>query len=264
MGIENDAISISVQILNCSSVSPRFRANDSKISEGKSRGRVRITVTTIRERHVPPAFFFPLPLSAVQVGQSTGNLCSSRRAMTCPRRHSRQKVCPQVSMRANESAGILSMHILHSNSFPAEVESSLRRSERARASFSKSRSTRIPCKTFSTSSGAEGDVGHTGRGRGSGRVGALRCVGKGLIATSVLMRNCLLMCPRFRAEDCEASEENSQDKPPQRPYLRMTRTTSRTTSFPLAFGCITSGAEYNKLILVKERGGGSTRIGVYD
>jgi hypothetical protein len=41
MGIENEAISISVQILNCSSVSPRFRANDSEISESKSRGRVR-------------------------------------------------------------------------------------------------------------------------------------------------------------------------------------------------------------------------------
>jgi hypothetical protein len=133
----------------------------------------------------------------------------------CPRRHSRQKVCPQVSTRANESVGILSMHILHSNSCLAEVESSLRKSERARASLSKSRSTRIPCKTFSTSSGAGCDVGRTGRGRGSERLGVLRCVGKALITASVLIRNCLLMCPRFRAEDCEASEENSQDKPPQ-------------------------------------------------
>ena len=184
--------------------------------------------------------------------------------MTCPRRHSRQKVCPQVSTRANESAGILSMHILHSDNCLAHVESSLHVSERARASLSRSRSTRIPCKAFSTSSGAGCDVGRTGRGRGSERVGVPRCVGKGFITTSVLMRNCLLMCPRFRAEDCEASEENSHDKPPQRPYLRMTRTTLRTTSFPLAFGCIASGAEYNKLILVKGRGDGSMRIWVYD
>ena len=213
-------------------------------------------MTTIRKRHVPPAFFFPLPLFAVQVGQSIGNRCSSRRAVTCPRRHSRQKACPQVSIRANEPAGNLSMHILHSNNCVAEVESSLRRAERAWASSFNSRSKRIPFKTFSTSSGAGCDVGRTGRGRGSRRVGVLRCVGRDLITASVLMRNCLLMCPRFRAGNCEVSEENSHDKPPQRPYLRATRTTLRTTGFSLAFGCVTSWAENNKLILVKERGDG--------
>ena len=184
--------------------------------------------------------------------------------MTCPRRHARQKVCPQVSTRANESAGILSMHILHSNNCLAGVESSLRRASRTRASSSSSRSKRIPCKTFSTPSGAGCDVGCTGRGRGSRRVGSLRCVGRDFITASFLMRNCLLMCPRFRAGNCEVSKENSHDKPLQRPYLRATRTTLRTTGFSLAFGCITSRAEANNLILVKKPGDVSTRIGGCD
>jgi hypothetical protein len=124
---ENTTSSISVHILNCSSVSPRLRAS---ACETSAHGHV-MKVDRDPKRYVPPAFPFPLPLSAVQVGQITGNLCSSIRELTCFRRHSRQKVCPQESMRAIESTGISSIHILHSNRRWAELARWVRCTERA-------------------------------------------------------------------------------------------------------------------------------------
>ena len=74
MGTENAAISISVQILNCTVVSPRLlprlRAKDCEISKGN----IIMSKLTISPQHVPPTAPFPLPLSAVQVGHSIGNL----------------------------------------------------------------------------------------------------------------------------------------------------------------------------------------------
>ena len=114
---------------------------------------------TIRSRHVPPTASFPLPLSAVQLGHSTGNLCSSMRAETCPRRHSRQNVCPQGSRRAIESTGIFSKHMPHSNNRWADSAGSARCAASARSSLSNSCCRRIAYKTLSRlSSRPEGGV----------------------------------------------------------------------------------------------------------
>ena len=122
---ENGAISISIQMLCCLSVSPRFCARDCEISKGTSGSLQRRISPAI---HVPPIFPFPLPFvtGQVQVGQRIGNLRSSRRAVTCPRRHSRQKACPQESTRAIKFAGISSIQIGHSNEPCADSTSSLR------------------------------------------------------------------------------------------------------------------------------------------
>ncbi len=121
---------------NCSSVRPRSWA------------RVCETSTTFIPCHesfdeeeeiirVPPSPL-PLPLPAVQVGHSMGNLCSSRRVETYPRMHSRQKACPQGSVRATESSGISSMHIPHTNTRWTVWESLIRSAESTRSSLSNS------------------------------------------------------------------------------------------------------------------------------
>ena len=115
---------------------------------------------TIRSRYVLPAAPFPLPLFAVQLGHSTGYLRSPMRAATCPRRHSRQKVCPQGSGRAIESSGISSKHMPHTNNRWTSLASSARCAESARSSLSNSYCRRIAYRRLSTlSSWSEGGVG---------------------------------------------------------------------------------------------------------
>ena len=128
---------------------------------------------TIRSRHVPPATPFPLPLLAVQVGHSTGNLRSLRRVVTCPRKQSRQNVCPQDSGRMIKSSCISSKHMPHTNNrrvdlarrmiFARRVDlaSSVGRAERARSSFLDSCCGRTAHGTLS--SRAEGGIGGSAR-----------------------------------------------------------------------------------------------------
>src|SRR6266446_1031374 len=113
----------------------------------------------IGSQHVPPAASFPLPLFAVQVGHSMGNLCSFRRAVTCPRKHSRQKVCLQGSGRAIESSGTSSKHIPHTNNRWADLASSARCAERTRSSLSNSFCSRIASRILSSrSDGGDGGL----------------------------------------------------------------------------------------------------------
>jgi hypothetical protein len=72
------AISISVQMLNCSLVSPRFKTSDRGTSKRVSdTGLLQLSIS-----HIPPMFSFPLPLPAAQVGQRMGNLLANCRTQT--------------------------------------------------------------------------------------------------------------------------------------------------------------------------------------
>ena len=121
-------------MLNCSSVSPRFRARPCETSKTAMRTRNEGEENI----HIPPVMPLFLPLPAVQVGHSMGNLCSSRREETYPRIQSRQNACPQGSGRATESSGISSMHMPHSNTRCAVWESLIRSAESAWSSLSNS------------------------------------------------------------------------------------------------------------------------------
>src|ERR1700747_697922 len=117
-----------------------------------------ITKLIVRSHHVPPAPSFPLSSPAVQVGHSIGNLCSLRRVVTCPRRHSRQKVCPQGSRRAIESSGISSIHMPHSNNRWADMASSALCAESMRSSLSYSSCSRIASRILLSRSEGELDA----------------------------------------------------------------------------------------------------------